>query len=104
MTETAALRNLTFDNIQFTVKSGTRMAGTSYGLLCGTVTEGAAAENVAVRNSLLTVSKDAYFGTEDYVIGAVCGMGELPLTEAQVNLVYETEAQVENTTEAAVEE
>lgn len=104
LTETAVLRNLTLENIQFTVKSGTRMAGTSYGLLCGTVTEGAAAENVSILNSLLTVSKDAYFGTEDYVIGAVCGMGELPLTEAQVNLVYETEAQVEDTTEAAAAE
>ena len=104
LSETAVLQDLTFDNVQFTIKSGTRMAGTSYGLLCGTVTEGAVAENLAILNSALTVSKDAYFGTEDYVIGSVCGMGELNLTEAQVSLVYETEAQLEASTEATVAE
>ena len=91
LAENARLSDITFENISFTIKAGTRMAGTSYGLLCGTAADGATLENVSVLTSQLTVSKDAYFGTEDYVIGAVCGMGEPALTDAQVEIVNENE-------------
>lgn len=108
LTETAKLSDVTFENVSFTIKSGTRMAGTSYGLLCGTAAEGVTAENVSILNGTLTVSKDAYFGTDDYIIGEVCGMGELALTEAQITMVSENEnallptGAVEETTEATV--
>ena len=111
-TETAVLSDVTFDSISFTIKSGTRMAGTSYGLLCGTATDGAVVENVSVFNSVLTVGKDAYFGTDDYVIGAVCGMGQLTLENAQIAVNSENESAVlppeisetvEETTEAVTE-
>ena len=108
LTETASLSAITFDNVSFTIKSGTRMAGTSYGLLAGTVTDGAVAEGVSILNSTLTVGKDAYFGTDDYIIGSVCGMGALTLETAQITMVSEnenallpTEAEtVEQTTQA----
>lgn len=108
LTETASLSEVTFDNVSFTIKSGTRMAGTSYGLLAGTVMDGAVAEGVSVLNSTLTVGKDAYFGTDDYIIGSVCGMGELTLDAAQITMVSENENALLPTeaeaTEAATEE
>lgn len=86
LTESAKLQQVTFENVQFTIKNGTRVAGTSYGLLCGLAAQGATAEQVSILNSVLTVDANAYFGTEDYVIGSVCGMGELTLDQAQITL------------------
>ena len=84
LTEKAKLQQVTFENVHFTIKSGTRVAGTSYGLLCGMAAQGAAAEQVSIVNGVLTVDANAYFGTEDYVIGSVCGMGELTLDTAEI--------------------
>ena len=84
LTEKAKLHQVTFENIHFTVKNGTRVAGTSYGLLCGLATKGAVAEDVSIVNSLVTVDANAYFGTDDYIIGSVCGMGELPISNAGI--------------------
>lgn len=81
---TAQLLDITFDHITFTVKKGPRLTGTAYGLLCGTAAEGAAAENVAITNSQLQLDSGAYFATEDYVIGLVCGMGQLPVDHTAI--------------------
>ncbi len=75
LTETASLTDVSFENITFTLKNGARMAGTSYGLLAGTVADSAVLTNVNVLNSCLQIDSGCYFGTDDYTIGLVCGMG-----------------------------
>ncbi len=75
LTDTAKISDLTLENVTFTIKSGTRVAGTSYGLLCGTVSAKAEVSNVAITAGVLQVDSDCYFGTDEYVIGLVCGSG-----------------------------
>ena len=75
LAEKASITDLTLQNVTVTIKSGTRMAGTSYGLLAGTVSEQAVITGVQILESCLQIDSSAYFGTNDYVIGLVCGMG-----------------------------
>ena len=75
MAEGAVLENLTFENVTFTIKGGTRMAGTTYGLLAGAVSDQAACTEVKILTSTLQIDSSCYFGTDDYVIGLVSGMG-----------------------------
>lgn len=75
LTETAAISDLTFENVTVTIKGGTRVAGSSFGLLAGVVSDNAKLEGVKIVNGGLNIDASAYFGTEDYVIGLVCGMG-----------------------------
>ncbi len=75
----AKLQDLTFENITFTIQAGTRTAGSSFGLLAGTIHDEAVLENVKIENSKLVINADkAYFGTSDYAIGKFCGMGYKP--------------------------
>ena len=76
LTETASVTDLHLQNVTVTIKSGTRMAGTSYGLLAGTISDKAVLTNVTIEDSCLQIDSSAYFGTDDYVIGLVCGMGD----------------------------
>ena len=75
LTETARLRDVTFENVTFTIKAGTRVAGASYGLLAGTISSGASLEEVRILGSTLQIDSGCYFGVDDYVIGLVCCMG-----------------------------
>lgn len=75
ISESARIENVTFENISFTIEAGTRVAGTSYGLFAGSVSDGAAIDGVVLKNSALYVDSGAYFGTDDYSIGIVAGMG-----------------------------
>ena len=93
LTETAVVKDLTFANVDMTIRSGTRVAGTSYGVLAGTVSKDARLLGVCLLDSTLTVSLDAYFGTDDYVIGTVFGTGSVELDQAQVEVIYEAERQ-----------
>ena len=87
LSETAVLRELNLENVTFTIKSGTRMNGTSYGLLAGAISEGAAFENVQILASTLQIDSDCYFGTEDYSIGLLCGMGSADIDTAGIACV-----------------
>ena len=75
LTETAVLSDLCLENVTFTIKSGTRVAGTAYGLLAGSVSAGAKITGLTITGSTLAVDSGCYFGTDDYVIGLVSGMG-----------------------------
>ena len=75
LTETAAITDLTLENVTFTIKSGTRVAGTSYGLLAGSISADARISGLTIANSTLAVDSGCYFGTDDYVIGLISGMG-----------------------------
>ena len=92
LTETAAITDLHLQNVTFTIKSGTRMAGTSYGLLAGTVSDKAAVTGVTIEDSRLQIDSNAYFGTDDYVIGLVCGLGntDIDASGIQVEVVGAT--------------
>lgn len=93
LTETAALQDLTFKNVSLTIKSGTRVAGAAFGLLAGTVSADATFTNVSVLDSCLQIDSGCYFGTEDYVIGLVCGMGQTPVDPAGITCTAVGDAQ-----------
>lgn len=71
----ACVQNVAFRNITFTIKAGTRVAGASYGLFAGTIADAAQISQVSILDSQLQIHSDCYFGTNDYAIGLVCGMG-----------------------------
>ncbi len=69
----AVISDLTIENATLTLEAGCRMAGATFGLLAGSVVEGAAFENVTVTGNLL-ISEKIYPQT-DYTIGLLCGIG-----------------------------
>ena len=85
LTENASLTDLTFENVTFTIKAGTRVVGTSYGLLAGTISSEAVLENVGVAAGCLQIDSSCYFGVDEYVIGLVCGMGDPSRVSADVS-------------------
>ncbi len=76
ITEKANIDDVNFENITFTIKSGTRVVGTNYGLLAGTISNDATLNNISIKNSTLQIDSSCYFGVDDYSIGLVCGMGD----------------------------
>lgn len=79
LAEDAAISDLKLTNVEFIIKNGTRAAGTSYGLLAGAISEKAQITNLTIENSILKIDSNCYFGTDDYSIGLVCGMGTAPV-------------------------
>lgn len=75
LTEQAVISDVTFENVNFTIQAGTRVAGSSYGLFAGTISDAAKVTNVKIVNSALKIDSKCYFGADDYAIGLVCGMG-----------------------------
>lgn len=75
LTENAELSDVTFENVTFTIKAGARMAGTGYGLLAGTISSGAKLEGISIDTGMIQIDSGCYFGTDDYSIGLICGMG-----------------------------
>lgn len=84
LTEKASIKDLTFQNVTFTVQSGTRVAGTNYGLLAGTVSNDAVLKEIKIQESVLQIDSSCYFGVDDYSIGLVCGMGDDVLPDADI--------------------
>lgn len=87
LAEGAKFTDLTLENVTVTIKSGTRVAGTSYGLLAGSISDKAVFENVAITSGTLQISSECYFGTEDYTIGLLCGMGAAPIDYSAITCV-----------------
>ena len=75
LTENASISDVTFENVSVTIQAGTRMAGTSYGLFAGTISDAAQVNNVKILSSTLKIDSKCYFGVDDYTIGLLCGMG-----------------------------
>ncbi len=75
LTEKAVIRDVQFNNVTFTVKKGARVAAAFYGLLAGSITEGATLQNVTVTSSQILIDSSCLFA-DDYAIGLICGMGE----------------------------
>ncbi|MBE6975204.1 MAG: hypothetical protein E7436_06910 [Ruminococcaceae bacterium] len=70
---TARITDLNLENVTVTIAAGSRLQGGTYGLLAGSVSEGAAFQNVSITGTLL-ISEDCY-PQSDYTIGLLCGAG-----------------------------
>ena len=79
LTETANISDLNLDNVTFTIKAGTRVAGTCYGLFAGSVSADAQISGVTIENGTLQIDSGCYFGADDYSIGLICGMGSVDI-------------------------
>ena len=88
ITEEASITDLTFENVTFTIEKGTRVAGASFGLFAGTISDGAALTNVNILNGVIQIDSSCYFGVNDYSIGLLCGTGNAALVpNAQITCV-----------------
>ena len=88
LTESASISDITFENVTFTVQAGTRVAGTSYGLFAGTLSKDANVKNISILSSSLQIDSSCYFGTEDYSIGLICGIGnDTAIPNAEISCV-----------------
>ena len=81
ITENASITDVTFENISFTIKSGTRVVGTSYGVFAGTLSGNAEISGVNILKSKLYIDSSCYFGSDEYSIGLVCGMGDAEMLD-----------------------
>ena len=70
---TAVIQDLTLENVSVTISAGSRMQGASFGLLAGSVSEGASFSDVTVSGNLY-ISENCY-PQSDYTIGLLCGSG-----------------------------
>ena len=75
LAETASISDITFENVSFTIKGGTRVPGANFGLLAGTISDTAVVNKVKILKSIMQIDSSCYFGQDDYLIGLVCGMG-----------------------------
>jgi len=85
LSETANISDLTLDNVTFTIKAGTRVVGTCYGLFAGNISSEAVISGVTIANSTLQVDSGCYFGADDYSIGLVCGMGSVDIDASGIS-------------------
>ncbi len=85
LTETASITDLTLDNVRFTIKGGTRVVGSCFGLFTGNASAEAVVSGVTIENSTLQIDSGCYFGAEDYSIGLVCGMGSLDIDASGIS-------------------
>ena len=69
----AVIQDLNLQNVTVTIAAGSRMQGASFGLLAGSISEGATFRNVTVSGNLL-ISQTCY-PQSDYTIGLLCGSG-----------------------------
>ena len=84
LTETASITDLTLENVSFTIKAGTRVAGTCYGLFAGAISGEATLNGVTIRDSRLLIDSGCYFGVDDYSIGLLCGMGSADIDVSEI--------------------
>ena len=70
----ALIEDVTFENLHFTIETGSRLPGASFGLFTGTLADGAVIENLSI-NGKLTVTPTPYI-TENTIIGLFSGSGD----------------------------
>ena len=80
----AVLSDVTFDNITFTLQSGTRATSPTFGVLAGTLSGDASLTNVTVKGKLQIDSACSTTLKEDCAIGLVCGVGDATAVTAEI--------------------
>ena len=70
----ASVKDVTFENITYTLGAGSRMQAPVFGLLCGQLSDEAELSNIAVKNSNLFISGDIY--PQEYTLGMLVGSGD----------------------------
>ena len=75
LTASASITDLKLENITFRMVAGSRMQSPNYGLLAGTVHNGATLSGVTVTGTI-EVGKDCY-RPNDYNLGLLCGAGTI---------------------------
>lgn len=83
ITEKATITDVTFEKVTLTIKKGAMKVGSSFGVLCGTLSDKATLKGVTLKDSSLLIDSGCYFGTDDYAIGLVCGIGDGDAVKAQ---------------------
>lgn len=84
----AVLRNLSLENVTYTIGAGCRLNGASFGLLAGNAAEGATLTNVTVSGALL-IDRACHPQTAEATIGALFGNGVdmgVPIKDVTVTL------------------
>ena len=80
----ATLTDLTFDNITFTLQSGTRVTSPAFGVLAGTIAAEATLTEVTVKGTLQIDSACSTTLKSDCAIGLVCGAGDASAVTADI--------------------
>ena len=96
----AVLKDIAFENISYTLGAGSRMQSPVFGLLCGTLSDDAAIENVTVSNSEFVISGDIY--PQEYTIGTLVGNGGnrgIDISGIKVSLAEGADAKISITTD-----
>ncbi len=87
LSETAYIENLNFVNITHTINLMSVAPGASFGLLAGSVAEGAEFKDVKISGRLLIGdSCEGLIGNNDYTIGVVCGIGKTDGIESEITV------------------
>ncbi len=74
LTASAKIEDLTLENITYTIAAGSKMPDASFGLLAGSMYEGATLSGVTVKDSQLIIDA-AVFPSKTYNLGLLCGSG-----------------------------
>lgn len=87
------IKDVTFENITYNMNTGTLKAGSSFGLLAGTISPDAALENVTISGTFNISSK--IYERDDYSIGKLSGNvveTGIDISNIQCNVKDDTEA------------
>lgn len=76
LSDGAVVENLSFKNVEFTIKGGTRVVGSNFGLFAGSISSNAEVSDVVIEDGKIIIDSQCYFGVDDYSIGLLCGMGD----------------------------
>ena len=77
--DSAVIRNLTFDNVTYTISAGSRMNGASFGALASAVSEQTTLDNVTF-NGTLEIKKSSSLSlseSKNHTVGAITGGGNV---------------------------
>ena len=76
VTSAASMSDVTFENITFTLQSGTRVTDAAFGLFAGNLAKDATLTNVTVKGTLQIDSAAKTTLKADCPMGLLCGVGE----------------------------
>ncbi len=98
----AALKDIAFENVSYTLGAGSRMQAPVFGLLCGTLSDDAVIEGVTVSSSSFIISGDIY--PQEYTLGTLIGSGEnrgIDISGISVSLAEGSESKISIVTDPA---